>query len=267
MLRVAKLMKEETDLEALDAVLLPRPERLRQVMFTRIPQEMRPRARAAAQTLSAMALAADPVALPAALRARLLARVAVRVPHVPRRALLVCDMINDHLAPGRPMEVPRARAIVAALGARLDAARAEGTPVVYVLDRHAADDPELDEWGVHALEGTEGAEVWPPLAPRPGDHIVTKPSMSAFFASGLDDLLDRLAVDTLVLTGCATEVQLMATAADALQRGFAVEVPRDAQAGSSDASEDVVLNTLSALAPYAPARKERLARNERQRSG
>ena len=51
---------------------------------------------------------------------------------------------------------------------RLDEARAEGVPVVYVLDRHAPDDPELEEWTSHAVEGTPGAEVWPPLAPQAG---------------------------------------------------------------------------------------------------
>jgi nicotinamidase-related amidase len=172
-------------------------------------------------------------------------------------------MIRDHLTPGRPLEVPRARDIVVALAARIEQARAAGVPVVYVLDRHEPGDPELDEWSTHAVEGTEGAEVWPPLAPAPGDHIVTKPSYSGFFATQLERTLEELRVDTLVLTGCATEVQLMATATDALHRGFAVELPPDSQAGTSEAGELVTMGVLAALAPYAPARKARLERIER----
>jgi nicotinamidase-related amidase len=90
--------------------------------------------------------------------------------------------------------------------------------------------------------------------------VVTKPSYSGFFDTQLEQTLEELGVDTLVLTGCATEVQLMATATDALHRGFAVEVPPDSQAGTSEASELVTMGVLAALAPYTPARKARLAR-------
>ncbi|MGH7296386.1 MAG: cysteine hydrolase family protein, partial [Polyangiaceae bacterium] len=118
----------------------------------------------------------------------------------------------------------------------------------------------LEQWMSHAVEGTEGAEVWPPLAPKPGDRLVTKPTYSAFTASELEAVLDELRVDTLVLTGCATEVHLLTTAMDALQRGFAVELPADAQAGNSEAGERFALAVLGALVPYAPARKARLER-------
>jgi nicotinamidase/pyrazinamidase len=132
--------------------------------------------------------------------------------------------------------------------------------VVYVLDRHQPGDPELDAWATHALDGTEGAEVWPPLAPRAGDPLVTKSTYSSFTGSELEAVLERLHVDTVVLTGCATEVHLLTTATDALQRGFAVEIPPDAQAGFSEQAERFAMGVLSALVPYAPARKARLER-------
>ena len=84
--------------------------------------------------------------------------------------------------------------------------------------------------------------------------------MSGFVRSDLDAVLGELRVDTLVLTGCATEVQLFTTATDALQRGYAVEVPVDSQAGSGPGVEHATLSILSALAPYEPARREVLAR-------
>ena len=87
-------------------------------------------------------------------------------------------MIVDHLTPGRVLEIPRARGIVPALASRIAAARSDGTPIVYVLDRHDPDDPELDVWGTHALAGSSGADVWPDLAPMAGDAVVTKPSYS-----------------------------------------------------------------------------------------
>jgi nicotinamidase-related amidase len=254
-------MTDESSLADLLAfVLAGRPERLTLVALAQMPPEQRAAVGAITEVIGALALAGEPVEPSAALRARVLAAARERLGQRPRRALIVCDMIVDHLTPGRPLEVPRARDIVPALARRIEDARSAGIPVVYVVDRHAADDPELEEWSVHAVEGTEGAEVWPPLAPKASDSIVNKPSYSSFFATRLAEVLDELAVDTLVMTGCATEVQLLTTATDALQRGFAVEIPPDAQAGYSPAGEQFALGILAALIPYVPARKAMLAR-------
>jgi nicotinamidase/pyrazinamidase len=244
-------------------VLAGRPERVTDLAVPALPPEARATLGAVTNTIATLALAETPLAPSADLRERIMATIARgrSKAAAPKRAILVCDMLNDHLEPGMPLEVPRARTIVPALAARLDDARAQGVPVVYVLDRHAdTSDPEFDVWPVHNVAGTHGAEVWPALAPKPEDRQVTKPSYSAFFATDLLRVLDELAVDTLVLTGCATEVQLMATATDAMQEGFAIEVPADSQAGATEAGEQVALATLAALAPYQPARKRRLAR-------
>jgi nicotinamidase/pyrazinamidase len=254
-------MGDENALAALlEFLIAGRPERLTHLAVAEMPPEQRVALRAVNEAFASVGLAEAAVLPSPELRSRILASVRARLARGPRRALLVCDMIRDHLTPGRPLEVPRARAIVPALATRIEKARGAGEPVVYVLDRHPPDDPELDEWTTHAVEGTEGAEVWPELAPTPRDVIVTKPSYSGFYGSSLDSVLDELAVDTLVLTGCATEVQLMATATDALQRGFAVELPADCQAGASGLAERVTIGVLGALVPYAPARAGRLAR-------
>jgi nicotinamidase/pyrazinamidase len=254
-------MNDETAVaDLLEFVLAGRPERVADLVVGQMSSEQRASVGSVTEAIATLGLAQDPVAPSAALRGRILDSVRERWARQPRRALLVCDMIHDHLTPGCKLEVPRARVIVEALAGRIAHARASGIPVVYVLDRHQPDDPELDEWGVHAVEGSEGAAVWPQLAPTPDDRIVTKPSYSGFYESELEKVLDELAVDTLVLTGCATEVQLMSTATDALHRGFAVEVPADSQAGASEAGERVTVGVLAALVPYAPARRARLDR-------
>ena len=149
-----------------------------------------------------------------------------------------------------------------ALNARLDVARALGVPVVYVCDEHDPDDPDLEDWTTHNLKGSQGAAVWGPLAPKQGDHIVTKSTYSAFTGSTLATLLDDLRVETLVVTGCLTDIGVLATATDALQRGFAVEVPTDSQAGASPGAEAAALGILTVMPPYGAARRERLARIE-----
>ncbi len=251
-------MSDDLQAELLALLLAPRPDRLNAAVTEQMPAEVRPAAAAVAETLAALPLAEPPAAPAPALRARILATVAQ--PESARRALVVMDMIRDHLEPGSVLEVPRARTIVEALRRRLDEARAAGIPVVYVLDRHDPADSDLKVWGTHAVEGSRGAEVWPDLAPHQGDRVLTKPSYSGFFQSDLEKVLDELEVDTLVLTGCATDVQLFVTAADAMQLGFAVEVPADSQAGFSADAEAAALATMSVLVPYGPSRDARLAR-------
>lgn len=202
--------------------------------------------------LADVALAeAAPVRPPPSLRERLLAsKPRVRRPERP--VMIVLDMIQDHLTPGKPMEVPRARAIVPAMQKRLAEARAKSVPVIYVCDTHPPDDVDFRDWPVHAVEGTPGADPWPALAPEKGDHLIRKRTYSAFTGSDLGPLLDDLRADEIILTGCLTEIGVSATAHDALQRGFVVTIPPDVQAGASEIAERVTLLSLALMPPFNP---------------
>jgi nicotinamidase/pyrazinamidase len=242
-------------------VLAGRPEEFTSAFLGTLSDEER---RAYLETESVLAsyakAAAPPVTPSADLRARVLAGFRARSEQRPRFALLVVDMIRDHLTEGCPLEVPRARAIVPALAEKITACRRNGIPVVYVVDEHDEGDPELDVWGSHAVAGTGGNDVWPELSRESSDLVVTKRTYSAFSGSELEATLDRLGCDSLILTGCLTEIGLMATATDALQRGYAVEVPASTQAGISAMTEQASLGVLSVMPPYAVARQKLLAR-------
>jgi nicotinamidase-related amidase len=203
------------------------------------------------ELMAELALTAPPVAPSSSLRERLLAaRPRPRRPQRP--VVIVLDMINDHLTPGGAVEVPRAALIVPALKARLAEERARNTPIIFACDSHEIDDPDFGEWPIHAIVGTSGADVWPELGPEPGDHIVRKPTYSAFTRSTLAPLLDELGADEIILTGCATELGLSVTATDALQRGFVVTIPPDCQAGVSPMAEGLAMLTISTMPPYDP---------------
>jgi nicotinamidase-related amidase len=245
-------------------VLAGRPERLLETSLAVSPPEVRAAFGQTAETIAALGLAVDPQAPRASLRERILATVAARSEgseRAARKAFVVLDMINEHLTPGMPLEVPRARAIVPALRARLERARASGIPIVYLVDEHDPEDEDMDGvegWGAHAIRGTAGTEVWPEVAPHGGDRVVKKSTYSAFTGSELERVLDDLRIDTIVLTGCLTEIGILATATDALQRGFVVEIPADAQAGTNEVTEQVALGVLGIMPPYGPARRARL---------
>lgn len=123
--------------------------------------------------------------------------------------------------------MPHAREILPALAQRISRARAEGVPVIFVCDGHAAEDREFARmgWPPHAISGTPGAEVVAELAPHPEDSIVSKTTYSGFHATGLEMLLKELEIEELVLTGCVTNICVLYTAADAVMRGFYVRVP------------------------------------------
>lgn len=245
---------DEAIAELLALVVSGRADPLVDVALSEARSETKGELRAVREAFASVGLEASPVAPAPSLRDRILGSLTVHA--VPaRKAMLVIDMQNDHLMPGLPLEVPRARAIVPALAARLDTARTEGVPVVYVVDEHDPEDLDLHAWGAHNIRGTKGAEVWADLTPKAGDRVVPKPTYSAFTRSELQDVLAALRVDTLVLTGCLTEIGLLATATDALQRGYAVEIPTDAQAGATEASERMALGLVDLLAPYGPARR------------
>jgi nicotinamidase-related amidase len=253
------VFSEEAVAELVGLALAVRHDRVIDAHWATQPQHVRTAVRETVEAMAALAYCQEPEPPSAALRERILA--SARAKQRPaKKALVVIDMINDHLTPGCPLEVPRAREIVTALKTRIAEARAANVPVIYVVDEHEPGDEDLDTWGTHALKGSHGSEVWDELAPNPEDHVVGKPTYSAFVRSNLEQVLDTLGVDTLELTGCLTELGMLATATDAMQRGFQVEIPVATQAGSTPEAEQAAMGIARFMAPYGPARKERLAR-------
>lgn len=153
-----------------------------------------------------------------------------------RWALLVVDMLNDFVRKGAPLEVPAARKIVGYIQKRIQKARGQGVPVIYVCDAHAPDDEEFAIWPAHAVRGTEGAQVIAELAPGPGEPVISKTRYSSFFQTDLEERLRQLGITGLVFTGVVTNICILYTAVDAVSRGYRVKVPESCVAALS--SED-----------------------------
>src|SRR5687767_13365489 len=114
-----------------------------------------------------------------------------------RPALLVVDMLNDFVHGA--FAGAGAAELVGRVNAAVEGARALGIPAIHVCDAHAPDDPEFTVLGPHAIAGTPGAEMVPPLAPRPGERVVRKRRYSGFFATDLEAALREVGADTIVL--------------------------------------------------------------------
>jgi nicotinamidase/pyrazinamidase len=159
--------------------------------------------------------------------------------------VLVIDMVNDFVLPGAPLEVPSARRIIPAIKKRIEDARRRGVTVIYVCDAHAEDDAEFEIWGRHAVEGTEGAEVVAELTPAPGDIVLAKTGYSAFYKTQLENVLKQHDIKKLTLVGILTDICVLFTAADAVMRGFEVEIPRDSIATMSDEENEYALRLMA----------------------
>jgi nicotinamidase-related amidase len=114
---------------------------------------------------------------------------------------------------------------IAALKARASAA---GVPVVYVNDNFGRWRSDFRRIVAHCLEDdVRGRQVVELLVPDEADYFVLKPKHSGFFNTTLDLLLEYLQVETLVITGMATDACVLFTAADAYMRDLEVIIPSD----------------------------------------
>ncbi len=167
-----------------------------------------------------------------------------------KKAILVIDMQRDFIDQGAPIECPGGRECIAPIQRLLTLARQKGLPVIYTQEAHRAEGVdfgrELDgEEPVHCVEGTPGVEIIHDLTPQPGDFTIIKRRYSAFFATDLDLLLRGLEVDTLILTGAATDVCVRATAQDAQQLNYWVIVPEECVAGTSVEQHRAALRNIA----------------------
>jgi len=147
-----------------------------------------------------------------------------------KKAFLVIDMLNDFVRDNAPLFVPGGQGIIPAIKNRMDEARANGVPIIYICDAHSKNDPEFRVWPQHAVKGSPGAKVVEQLAPKKGDIVILKKSYSGFYGTTLENALKRIGAKELTITGVCTEICVLYTTADAYMRGYKVEVPEDCSA-------------------------------------
>ncbi len=163
-----------------------------------------------------------------------------------KEALLVTDMLNDFVREGAPLEVPATRKIIPFIRSAIDTAHARGMPVIFICDAHAPDDKEFAKfgWPRHAVRGTRGAQVIDELRPAVTDPVVLKTTYSGFYNTDLDEILKRLGVDAVRITGCVTHICVLFTAADAVLRDYRVTVEEEGVAGIATEDHDAALRIM-----------------------
>jgi nicotinamidase-related amidase len=121
-------------------------------------------------------------------------------------ALLVLDIVRQRCT---QQDRPRCIQTVGPVQHLINEARKAKMAVVYSL-----------------IPGAVPGDVLPPLAPVPGDPIVTA-SADKFLGTDLVKILHDRAISTVVIVGTAAEGAVLATASEATMRGLQVVVPVD----------------------------------------
>jgi ureidoacrylate peracid hydrolase len=178
----------------------------------------------------------------------------------PRRsALLVIDMQNAFVAPGAPIEVPAARAIVAPINRLAAEMRRRGVAVIWVAHENRKDGGDWTgffdafvapgrraEAAAALAAGAELQKLWPELQTAPADLRVAKNRYSALISgsSSLQDILKEKAIDTLLLAGTKTNVCCECTARDAMMLDYKVVLVSDCTAALSDDEQRATLENV-----------------------
>jgi len=165
----------------------------------------------------------------------------------PSSALIVVDVQNDFADPAGSLSVAGGAAIIPTINREIEAAREGGAIVVATQDWHPPVTPHFAKdggiWPVHCVADTWGAELHPDLAlpgdaPRVRKGVNGEDGYSGFTTrdpvtgetarTELDGLLKKAGVNRVTVVGLATDYCINATALDAIELGYRVNVLVDA---------------------------------------
>lgn len=168
---------------------------------------------------------------------------------VAKTAVVMIDMQRDFLEPGGFGEslgndVSLLWEVVEPCKALLAAARQRGMLVIHTREGHLPDmsdahkaklergDPSLrigqmGPMGRILIRGEPGQDIISVLYPQAGEPVIDKPGKGAFYATDLQSILQKHAIENLIVCGVTTEVCVHTTVREANDRGYRCIVPGD----------------------------------------
>ena len=154
--------------------------------------------------------------------------------------LLVVDVQNDFVSPQgsvaqRGEDVSAAVTIIPRLIRLIEEARRIALTIIYVKTTHSewTDSPswiyrKSQEKALTTCgEGSWGAEFYDGISPRPDERVVIKHRYSAFINTDLNTVLKAKGIESVLVTGVATNVCVETTARDAYMYDYYVTMVED----------------------------------------
>jgi len=156
-------------------------------------------------------------------------------------ALIIIDMQRDFVEPGGfgsalGNDVTPLTNIVPTVGKLLEVFRRLKLPVIHTREAHRADLSDcpaskrlrgkstlrigdVGPMGRLLIDGQPGNDIVAALKPRVGEYDIAKPGKGAFYATPLQNLLQKRGITHLFITGVTTEVCVQTTMREANDRG------------------------------------------------
>ncbi len=181
-----------------------------------------------------------------------------------RAALIVYDACRRALSPADAARRVRMRPVLDAWVALIGACRARAMPIIYTTPVSRADGADVVllptdlsvETGVPSLtncvEGTPEAGFPEEIAPQPQDYVYLKRRPSAFYGTGVAELLRVLRRTAVVIGGGATNRGVETSVREAFSMDLDTVVVRECCWGGDAAAHAYSLNT--SLKMYARVR-------------
>ena len=183
----------------------------------------------------------------------------------PRRAVLIAyDVCRRALEPPDPARRAAMRPVLDAWVRMIAAARGARVPVIYTTPVSRADGADVvllptdlsAETGVppltNGIEGSEGAGFPNAFAPRAEDYVFLKRRPSAFYGTGVAELLRMLRRDVVIIGGGATNRGVETSVREAFNMDLAAVVVRECCWGGDAAAHAYSLD--KAMRMYARVR-------------
>jgi ureidoacrylate peracid hydrolase len=180
-----------------------------------------------------------------------------------RTAHIVVDLQNGFMASGQPAEIPVAREIVPNVNRISATLRATGGLVVYIQNTidatakqawsnwfsYMSGEKRQEAMDAAFADGSYGHSLWPGLEVLPGDLKVKKNRFGAFVpgSSELHAVLQAHNIDTVIITGTATNVCCESTARDAMMMNYKVIFVSDGTATHNDEEHNATLGIMLAM--------------------
>jgi len=160
--------------------------------------------------------------------------------------LIVIDMLNDFLEAWESADRER---LVDAINELVEIVQRASRPVIWVRQEFASDlsdaFAEMRAKNIPiAIKGTSGAQIDSRLKISPSDKVIVKKRYSAFFGTGLDEVLEQLRPEGLILAGINTHACIRTTAIDAYQRDWPLIVASECVDSYDREHHDVTLKYM-----------------------